>query len=232
VLATLLHCDASSATLLHLVSIQVSEQYTSDWTLATFLQHFHDFLQQHNQPVLNTIQCILMPMTELLSPWLSLALDRISSSLSSETSLLLHLTGATGTLLESLLAGLLWSWCILAFAPCHNQSQQTLRGFIALDSAHAVLGHTSSTLSRQILELLHHGGTCLLIDERPDLLNEQLISNASTILVTASQSAQVYRHMTNQLALSHTDLLRMQRLRHNEAILSVPQQNTVLIDLS
>ncbi len=232
VLATLLHFDASSAALLHLVSIQVSEQYTSDWTLATFVQHLHDFLQKHNQSALNNIRCLLMPLTELLSPWLSLALDRISSSLSSETSLLIHLTGATGTLSESLLAGLLWSWCTLAFAPCHNQSQQIPRGFFALDSAHVVLGHTSSTLSRQISELLRHGGTCLLIDERPDLLNEQLISNASAILVTACQSAQVYRHIANQLALSHADMLRMQRLSNNEAIISVPQQNTLLIDLS
>jgi hypothetical protein len=230
-LATLLHFDAFSTALLHLASVQVSEQYTSDWTLATFVQHLYDFLQQNNLPALDNIRYILVPLAELLAPWLSLALDRISSSLSSETSLLIHLIGATGTISESLLAGLLWSWCALAFSLCHNQSQQTPRGFIALDSAHVVLGHTSNIFSRQILELLRHGGTSLLIDDRSDLLNEQLMSNASSILVTACQNTQLYGHIASQLALSHTEVLRMQRLRNNEAILSIPRQKVVLVDL-
>jgi hypothetical protein len=231
VFATLLHCDATVAALLHLASIQASKRYTGNWTLVTFVQQLHDLLQKYSHPVLSTIQSVLMPLVEQLSPFLSLALERISSSLSSEASLLIHMRGAAGTLLEALLAGLLWSWCTLAFTPCHDQSRQTPCGFIVLDNAHVVLGHANSMLSGQIQELLCRGGTCLLIDERPDLLNEQLISNANAILVTACQSTQVYRHIANQLALSQADLLRMQRLRNNEAIISMPQQNTVLIDI-
>jgi hypothetical protein len=115
--------------------------------------------------------------------------------------------------------GCLWSWFSLALA-AGPTAKNALSGLLSLEEAHLFFGDQSTSQMGQILqEHSSNGIGTLLIDDRPDLLSEEVFQRTSlTMLVQQNYPAALERTATF-LGLSGRQRTRIAHLQNNEILI-------------
>ncbi len=127
---------------------------------------------------------------------------------------------------SALVQGCLWSWFTLALTATTIPKQQ-LHGIVGVEGAHSIFGlldqHRSSPapLVSLVHECVASGVATLLIDDRPDLIEPDIASKASTTIITTTTHASALESGAALITASPRQQKRMNHLAEREAVVTV-----------
>jgi hypothetical protein len=131
--------------------------------------------------------------------------------------------------------GCLWSWFSLALAaaPAANANP---RGLLSLEEAHLFFGCKTSQMNGPTMGQLVQQNTAnrvgtLLIDDRPDLLDEEILQRALLILVAQQNHPAAVERTATFLGLSSRQHTRMAHLQNTEILVTSGHSNPFLVAL-
>jgi hypothetical protein len=141
-------------------------------------------------------------------------------------------TGWVGSdLSRSLLRACLWLWYTLALAKGSRASPVT-RGVVGLEEARTLFGTPDAEGTISALAPLVSGGTgTLLVDDRPDLLEMDIVSKAALTVLTRLANAESLERVAIIMGVSPRQQGRMVRLRTAEAVISLRGAAPVMVSL-
>jgi hypothetical protein len=146
--------------------------------------------------------------------------------------------GSSGN--TTVIQGCLWTWLSLALAGKQTLSGSEMRGIVALEDMHGLftpIGEQKqaesvpSPLIPLILTLARSGIGTILIDQRSDLLDQELISKAGVTILTKSGINKAQKRATEALNASIRQNARISRLQDKEAIIALYNSDPVLVVL-
>jgi hypothetical protein len=129
--------------------------------------------------------------------------------------------------------GCLWSWFSLALATI-PVAHDYPRGLLSLEGAHLLVGQPTvsqrgnATMSQFIQQNISNKIGTLLIDDRPDLLDEAILQRALLTLVAHQSHPTALERTATFLGLSNRQRVRMAHLQNDE-ILITPRGSTTLL---
>ncbi len=136
---------------------------------------------------------------------------------------------------RALLYGCLWAWYTLAFT-ARPAAQQGIRGLVGIEDARPLFatltekGAASSPATTELAQsLAQRGAATVLIDDRPDQLDESVTSRAGAIIVTRSANERAMEKAATIIGASPRERIRLRRLQADEAIIALPGQPLTLI---
>jgi hypothetical protein len=131
--------------------------------------------------------------------------------------------------------GCLWSWFSLALAaaPAANANP---RGLLSLEEAHLFFGCKTSQMNGPTMGQLVQQNTAnrvgtLLIDDRPDLLDEEILQRALLILIAQQNHPAAVERTATFLGLSSRQHTRMAHLQNTEILVTSGHSNPFLVAL-
>jgi hypothetical protein len=136
--------------------------------------------------------------------------------------------------------GCLWTWLTLALASKRTTAGSGLGGIVALEDMHSLFAPTGeqkqaesipSPLSPFVLTLARSGIGTVLIDQRPDRFDQELVSKAGVVIVTKNGINKAQKHATDLLHVSKRQNARISKLQAEEAIITVQGSEPVLVVL-
>lgn len=135
---------------------------------------------------------------------------------------------------QAFLRGCLWAWFSLALTT--RGITHGIRGIVAVEDAHAIFSmqsDTSTVFATSVVSLAQAvactGVGTLLIDNRPDLLCGEVISEAGATIVTSIRNQSAQEKAAQLIGASPRERERMRHLSREEAIVLVPGTSPVLI---
>jgi hypothetical protein len=141
---------------------------------------------------------------------------------------------------SAMLRGCIWAWFALALTSAPVTAQAT-RGFVVLIDAHTLFAsvtdrsHSSTvpvspiaTLARSIAR---NGVGTLFIDDRPDLLDEEVTNKAGMIILTSNANRVAQEHAAALIGASPRQRVRMHHLNPMEMVVAVRGSTPMLIGL-
>ncbi len=141
-------------------------------------------------------------------------------------------TGWVGSdLSRSLLRASLWLWYTLALT-VEPPASGAQRGVVVLEEAHTLFGTPDSEGTISTLAPLVSGSSgTLLVDDRPDLLEMDIVSKAALTVLTRLANAESLERVATVMGASARQLGRMVRLGAAEAAISLRGAAPVMVSL-
>ncbi len=166
------------------------------------------------------ISCVL-PLYDLEFTAGTLFQQDTSASWSHHPSFILSTNWPSSDTTNSFLQACLWNWYSLVFATL-STAPAVPRGLLSLEKAHTLFG--KSVVGQTAMhQLIQQNRACrvgtLLIDDRPDLLDETILQDASLTLVTRQNHPTAQECTAAFLSLSTRQRNRMARLQPNECLI-------------
>lgn len=132
--------------------------------------------------------------------------------------------------------GCLWAWYLLAFAAL-GASQQELRAVVGVEDAHTLFGSrcADSAFASPLASLAYSNAAAgvgtLLVDDRADLLDKELMERASLTIATLSINRAGVERVAALLRVSSRQQMRLRHLKNMEAAVAVGGMVPALIAL-
>ncbi|HZO71764.1 MAG TPA: hypothetical protein VFB60_06140 [Ktedonobacteraceae bacterium] len=136
-------------------------------------------------------------------------------------------------LTNMLLYGSLWVWYSLALSAMPAVTS-SLRGIVAVEDAHVLFRNTSSwqtALASLIQANAQKGVATLLIDDRPELLANEITNNASASIITGIKTRTAQDAVSTIIGASANQRARLTCLRSGEAIVKLQNMAAIQIAL-
>jgi hypothetical protein len=137
---------------------------------------------------------------------------------------------------STLIQGCLWAWFALAFSAQATPTSSGPRGIIAVEDAHSLFGNSpaispipTGTLAQM---LVRKGVGTLFIDDRSDALNEEILSNPGTIILTQNTNNAAVERAITLAGITERGKTRTRRLAQKEALVVQPGIAPILITLA
>jgi hypothetical protein len=140
----------------------------------------------------------------------------------------------------TVIQGCLWIWLTLALASKQTQSGSEMRGIVALEDAHSLFAPIGeqkqaesipSPLIPLILTLARSGIGTILIDQRPDLFDQELTSKAGVTILTKSGINKAQKRAVELIDASARQIARISKLQDKEAVIAIHNSEPVLVVL-
>jgi len=135
------------------------------------------------------------------------------------------------------LSGCLWAWFSLAFSTIPD-AKQIVRGIVGLEEAHTIFvasadrATTAPSATTSLAHNLAQRGICTVsIDDRPDLIDENAIGRAGALILTRITNEIAMEKAAAIIGASSRERKRIRLLNEEEAIIAVPGQHSVLINI-
>ena len=136
---------------------------------------------------------------------------------------------------STLMQGCVWAWFALAFAADTTATSLRARGIIAIEDAHSLFGKNAAisplptaTLAQM---LVRKGVGTLFIDDRADALDEEILSNPGTIMLTQNANNGAVERAVTLAGLLEREKMRVRRLARQEALVVQPGSVPIVITL-
>jgi len=135
----------------------------------------------------------------------------------------------------TVIQGCLWAWFALAFSVQTTSTEPGPRGIIAIEDAHALFGNYLPTTQLPTSTLAHmfmyKGVGTILIDDRPDILDQGITSKSGTTILTQNSNEAAIEKAAALVGISERGKLRIRHLTQKEALVAQPGVPPTLISL-
>lgn len=243
VLAAVYQLDSSAAIVLRKALMEAYAQVSGQGPLPTTLSLSAlvtalDKALQHIDPPLNLQRAIrtrcLLPLQDLALSTEGLFTTQSENQNDWHKSTIIEIGWVGSDINRAVLSGCLWAWFSLAFSTA-TASKQMVHGIIGLEEAHTIFAAPTEKVASATTALAHslaQRGICtLLIDDRPDLLDENATGRAGALILTRITNELAMEKAAAIIGASPRERKRIRLLNEEEAIIALPGNPSVLINI-